>query len=50
MLDLGTQLAALQHAMSCLGDVEGGLFALAVILILWTARHDWVSPVPVRRH
>ncbi len=49
MLDLGTQLLALLHAVSCLEHVEEGLFVFAAVLILWMARHVWLSTVSVRR-
>ena len=50
MFDLGTQLVALRDAFTCLGDIEGALFALAAVLILWMARHDWDSMATLRRH
>jgi hypothetical protein len=50
MFDLGMQWNALQNALSCLVDFEGGLFALTAVLILWMVVHDWVSLDPRRHH
>jgi hypothetical protein len=50
MFDMGTQLDALRQALSCLEDAEGVLFALAAVVVLWMAHHDWVSLTTIRHH